>query len=261
MRKQTAAAYRRASLLLTCCIVIMLSASACFDRNRTNVPASSNAESVFDPPVTLRVAYSYSDILLPEGDYGDDNFLTRYIKEQTGVAIRYDWEASGEEDYKSTLDLAIRSNDLPDAFIVNREQFRTLKAQGMLEDLSEIYPKYASALVKEIYDATGGDALHEASEDGKVYAFPNVAIEADTPSYVWIRQDWLDGLKLKPPVTVQDIETIVKAFVNNDPDGNGKDDTVGIPVDRSLIFGEKTGVYGLNSVFASYHAFPKKVDI
>lgn len=243
-------------LVLAGCIALLLLMGAC--KNNESSPTNSDSEeSAFNPPVTLRVAYSYSDIELPEGDYGDNNFLTRYVEEQTGVIIKYDWEASGEDSYESTLDLAIRSNDLPDAFIVNREQFRLLQEQQLIEDLTDIYPKYASPLVQEIYEATDGQAIREASADGRLYAFPNVAIEADAPSYLWIRQDWLDDLKLQPPSTLEDIEKIVHAFVNDDPDGNGRADTTGIPVERTLVYGEKTGVHGLNSVFAAYHSFPQ----
>ncbi|MDQ0111282.1 extracellular solute-binding protein [Paenibacillus harenae] len=244
-------------LLLTSGFGLLL-ATACQNNEPTSTANDQmEAELPFHPPVTLRIAYSYSDIELPEGDNSDNNFLTRYIEEQTGVAIKYDWEAGGEDNYKSMLNLAIRSNDLPDAFIVNREQFRVLKNQQLIEDLTDIYPRYASPLVKEIYDSTGGQALREASVDGKLYALPNVAIEADAPSYVWIRQDWLEKLKLQPPNTLQDMERIVRAFIKGDPDGNGKNDTTGIPVERTLVYGEKTGVHGLNGVFAAYHSFPK----
>lgn len=215
-------------------------------------------ELPYDQPVMMRVAYSYTDIELPEGDMGDNNFMLRYVKDKTGVIVKYDWEAGGEEQYNNMLDLAIRSNDLPDAFIVNREQFRTLAERDALADLTDIYPRYASSLVRSIYDATDGKALKEATIDGKLYGLPNVAIEADAPTYLWIRQDWLDKLSLPAPRTLNDIALTVKAFMEEDPDGNGKPDTMGIPVDKSLVFSQKqTGLYGLDSVFAAYKAFPK----
>lgn len=231
--------------------------SACDGGNSADRPAET-ALAPFDPPVTLSIAYSYSDIVLPEGDMRDNHFLTRYLEGQTGVVVKYDWEAGGEEQYKSKLDLAIRSNDLPDAFIANREQFLTLAERGMIEDITGYYEPYASELVKSIYDATGGKALKEASVDGKLYAMPNVAIEADAPTYVWVRQDWLDKLKLQPPRSLDDIARIARAFVEEDPDGNNKDDTIGIPVDNQLVFGEKTGIYGLNGIFSAFHAYPKR---
>lgn len=252
-RKQGRA--RGAAIAFVACALL---ASGC-DRGSGKADTSEGLPyEPFDKPVTLSIAYSYSDIELPEGDMRDNNFLTRYLQERTGVVVKYEWEAGGEEQYTSKLDLAIRSNDLPDAFLASRDQFHTLVERGMIEDLTSYYEPYASELVKSIYDATGGKAIREASVNGKLYAMPNVAIAADAPSYVWVRQDWLDKLKLEPPRTLDDVARIAKAFVEQDPDGNGKDDTSGIPVDTQLVFAEKMGIYGLNGVFSAYHAFPKR---
>lgn len=233
-------------------------AAGCDGGDKRESPSEGLPFEPYERPVTLSIAYSYSDIALPDGDVRDDHFLTRYLREQTGVVVKYEWEAGGEEQYKSKLDLAIRSNDLPDAFIATRDQFHTLVERDMIEELTAYYEPFASDLVKSIYDATDGKALKEASANGKLYALPNVAIEADAPSYVWARQDWLDKLGLDPPRTLDDVARIAKAFAEDDPDGNGKDDTSGIPVDTQLVFGEKMGVYGLNGVFSAFHAFPKR---
>lgn len=44
---------------------------------------------------------------------------------------------------------------------------------------------------------------------------------------LFIRQDWLDKLKLKVPETLDDFYNVTKEFALNDPDGNGKQDTYG----------------------------------
>jgi len=219
--------------------------------------ADRQAYEPYDEPITMRIAYRYSDITLPQGDTNDNNFLTRYLSKKTGINVKYAWEANDEDQYNSKLALSILSGDLPDAFVAGREQFRQLVRNNMLEDLTEVYPAYASTLVKSIYEATGGKALDDASVDGKLYGLPNVAIEADAPSYVWVRQDWLDRLRLEPPRTASDIAWIAKAFAESDPDGNGKADTIGIPLSSTLLYDEKMGLSGLNSVFAAFGAYPR----
>lgn len=52
----------------------------------------------------------------------------------------------------------------------------------------------------------------------------------DGSPIVWIRQDWMDKLGLEAPKTYADLEEIALAFMQNDMDGNGKDDAYGIPV-------------------------------
>src|SRR5690606_41485759 len=136
-------------------------------------------------------------------------------------------EASGEGQCQPILELAIRSKDLPDAFIVNRQQLFQLAERGLIEQLDDVYEQHSSPLVKSIYESTGGKALEEAKIDDKLFGLPNVGIEADAPTYLWVRQDWLDKLRLEPPRTLQDIENIAMAFVHRDPDGNKEHDTYG----------------------------------
>ncbi|HIW34191.1 MAG TPA: extracellular solute-binding protein [Candidatus Paenibacillus intestinavium] len=234
------------------CLLLMTSC----ELTPNNEAAITNEEK-FNEPVILRIPYSYSEIELPEGDIGEENFMSRYIYEKTGIIIQYSWDASGEEQYITKMDLAIRSNDLPDLFIVNRKQLNYLVQQDMIADLTEEYETHSSDLVKSIYNATNGKALEEATINQKLYALPNVGIEADAPTYLWIRQDWLDKLKLPMPRTLEDIEQISYAFVHDDPDDNGEDDTLGIPVEKSLVYQDKTGVFGLNSFFSAFHSFPQ----
>ena len=40
-----------------------------------------------------------------------------------------------------------------------------------------------------------------------------------------IRQDWLDKLGLKAPTTIDEFEEVIRAFTEDDPDGNGQKDT------------------------------------
>lgn len=74
--------------------------------------------------------------------------------------------------------------------------------------------------------------MEQVTFDGKMMAVPSVT--AEDFSMLWIRQDWLDRLGLKPPKTVDDLEAIAKAFVENDPDGNSKRDTIGLASSTGL---------------------------
>jgi ABC-type glycerol-3-phosphate transport system substrate-binding protein len=58
-----------------------------------------------------------------------------------------------------------------------------------------------------------------------------------------IRKDWLDKFGLDIPETIDELYTAVKMFTENDPDGNGKDDTVGMT---------SSGVWNMQDIF---HAF------
>ena len=41
---------------------------------------------------------------------------------------------------------------------------------------------------------------------------------------IWINQTWLDNLGLDVPTTTEELYTVLKAFKENDPNGNGIQD-------------------------------------
>lgn len=82
--------------------------------------------------------------------------------------------------------------------VVDRDQLKKLIDNDMIEDLTETYKVYGSELIKDMYNSTKGEALEDASRDGKLYGLPNVAIDADSPVLLWVRQDWLEKLELQP---------------------------------------------------------------
>lgn len=204
----------------------------------------------------MRVGFKVPDSRLNTGDSNDNNPISRYLEDLTNIRVIHSWEAKGEEPFSQKVQLAIDSNDLPDAVVVDRDQLKKLIDSDMIADLTATYEQYGSELIKDMYDSTKGEALGDASRGGKLYGLPNVAINADSLSLLWVRQDWLDKLELPAPRTFEDIEAIAKAFVERDPDGNGKRDTLGLSAYKNIVYGTKPHVNGLDSVFSAFHAFP-----
>lgn len=75
--------------------------------------------------------------------------------------------------------------------------------------------------------------------DGLRYGIPEQGCEVKTG--LWIRQDWLNNAGLELPTTIAELETVMDAFRNGDPDGDGALDTYGATV--------------LGSNFASYEHY------
>jgi len=67
----------------------------------------------------------------------------------------------------------------------------------------------------------------ELSVNGEVYCIPYVN---DTAMVSWntaIRNDWLEAVGLEMPTTVEEYGEVLRAFTEDDPDGDGLDDTYG----------------------------------
>lgn len=218
--------------------------------------ADSAAYGKYDEPIVMRIGFKVPDSRLNTGDSNDNNPISRYLESLTNIKVIHSWEAKGEEPYTQKAQLAIDSNDLPDAMVVDRDQLSKLINSDMIADLTETYKQYGSELIKDMYNSTQGEALGDATRNGRLYGLPNVAINADSPSLLWVRKDWLDRLELPAPHTFEDIEKIAKAFVERDPDGNGKRDTVGLSAYKNIVYGTKPRVNGLDSVFSAFHSFP-----
>lgn len=90
----------------------------------------------------------------------------------------------------------------------------------LLEGKEELYP-----LVKKLVSA--GVYEHLRVND-KSYFKPE-ALWAGNRGYV-INKDWLDKLGLEIPTTIDEYYNVIKAFKEQDPDGNGQDDTYGFYV-------------------------------
>lgn len=217
-----------------------------------------------EEPITIKIGKEIdaSDKSLPAGDSPESNQYTRYIKDQLNIDTKIIWQAAAGKDYEQKINLSIASDDLPDALVVNETQFRQMVKSGQLEDLTDVYNKYASPTIKGIIETTKGLALKSVTIDGKMYALPNVTPESDMVHYMWIRKDWLDKLGLQTPKTIDELEKVAKAFVEQDPDGNGKADTVGITgpqlggnINADFI-NPNSNNYGFDPIFASFHSYP-----
>lgn len=191
---------------------------------------------------------------LREGETIENNSFTEYYYKKTNIKFKVDWYAS-DDNYTQKLHLAVESNVLPDAMIVDEPMFRQLVEYDQIEDLTDVYDKYASTLMKEIYASSEKSVLENATINGKLMALPNISIQADSVSMLWVRQDWLDRLGLAPPHTMEDVIEIAKAFVEDDPDGNGLKDTVGLSGSKTNLYA-LASMYDFTGIFAAHDAYP-----
>lgn len=193
---------------------------------------------------------------LPAGDTVESNQYMKYISEKTNINFKILWYAASQ-DYEQKMKLAVASNDLPDVMLVNEQIFLALAEAGQIEDLSKVYDKYASPLAKELYASTNNKAIEKATYKGKLMGIPNISVQADAASMAWVRKDWMDKLGLQPPKSIDDVAAIAKAFVEKDPDGSGKADTIGIAgYEKALTVSGKAQRGDFKGIFQAFGAYP-----
>lgn len=194
---------------------------------------------------------------MPEGDTYENNAYTRYLLKMLNVQNEDVFEAY--DDYNDVVSMAIATKEIPDIMVVSTiEDVQRLVEADLVEDLSESYENCASDRIKDIYSSYEEDFFDNVTFDDKIMALPETNIE-DGPTMLWLRKDWLDKLELDEPRTMEDVETIVKAFIEKNPGNNGEGNTVGIVCDTNLV-GESgySYEYQMDILFANYGAYPRQ---
>lgn len=170
--------------------------------------------------------YDRGQISSEEGDY-NNNRWTRWIKEQTGINVK--WIPIPRNDAKQKLSVLVATGEAPDIITEYDQSFiYSLYEQGVLLPLDDYIEEYSTTYKK--YLSENPELLpYVTLNDGKMYAFNSVRSSSALANHsMWIRQDWLDNLGLKMPETADEFIETAKAFTFNDPDKNGVNDTLGI---------------------------------
>lgn len=200
-------------LILTAFTVFL---SGCGGGSGTNASGSSTADG--------RLEVSIMTITPSATPAAEDNPIQKAIEEATNSKLNIQWVANNV--YKEKLNLTLASGDIPELIMINDpygSTFTSMVKQGAFWDLTPYYKEYPN-LVDGIPEVAWE---HTKAADGSNYGIPRPR-DPDDVSFFILRKDWLDELGLSVPTTTDELYDVMKAFVEQDPDGNGQDDTVGI---------------------------------
>lgn len=194
-----------------------------------------------------------------ENDTPSDNAYTRYVKEVLNVQNENMFEAPTGPDYDQKVSMAIASQDIPDImYIADYATLVDLVENDMIQDLTDVYNNLACETVKASYESYGADnnPLNTVTFDGKIMAIPKTQL-SDGQDFLWLRKDWLDNLGLEEPSTMDEVADILRAFISDDPDGNGQADTVGLAVLPTVYGGYPNNHFGIDNFFTAFDAYPE----
>lgn len=188
----------------------------------------------YDPPVTISYLRPWGpDVKFKSGEDQDNNVQTKWAKDTLGIDLKNQWiSPSTNNAFETKLRLSLASNaEMPD-IISYRGEFnlvRELIETGKFVDAGELFDKYASDTWKAAMDEDPS-VWYPYMQDGKRIGIPILDYSYNGDPVMWIREDWMKKLNLKAPETLADLERIMDAFTNQDPDGNGKKDTYGLTI-------------------------------
>lgn len=226
------------------------------EESQTMANAEESGEELnlygYNEPITLKVGLAFNSDFEWQGKESVENntWWNLYKDKGFNIDIMYNVDGSQQETKRTT---AITSGNYPDIMAVSGSDLIKYAQTGVIADITEVYEKYASDQLKE-YEAWGdGNSLSAAKVDGKLFGIPQVNDYRGDAMMMFIRQDWLDNLNLEMPTTMEELKAVAKAFTEQDPDGNGEDDTYGLALNGKEGFNYWSGI---QAFFEGYGAAP-----
>jgi putative aldouronate transport system substrate-binding protein len=172
-------------------------------------------------PISMTIHMHYWDRMV-----FDDNWeVFKKAAELTNVTLK-GTAAKTSANSKEAFNLMLASGSIPDIIhYASKNDMDKAGMDGALIPLNDLIDKYAPDL-KKFYEQHPEVKKAATAPDGKIYYLPNKP--GGKAGKAWfIRKDWLDKLNLQEPKTVDEYYNVLKAFKENDPNGNGKQDEIG----------------------------------
>lgn len=182
-----------------------------------------------------------------------DNYLTKVLEDELGVDLEFYLLSADPSELRTQLSLMASANqsDMPDIICTEAltdELILEYGSKGAFVDLTDLMsdpdktPNFNAIESEEDKEIMLRGAT---SADGKIYSM--VAYQQTSPGYAWnltpyrvyMNQKWLDTLGLSMPTTTDELYETLKAFAEQDPNGNGVKDEI-------PLYGSSAGGYGQN---------------
>ncbi len=251
-------------IALALAAVMLLSLSACGggkkpdvggDYVSSKVPEYINTDSQFPivkegTDITLKVMIVNGPMYANMDSIRDVYFTNAYEK-MTGVKI--EWIEVSSDAFDDQLALRLTTGDLPDVIlkggISNSSQLK-YGEQGyflnlMQGDLLKNYAPNYWALCQEYPEILSASMM----PDGSVYSLGMVrnSTGSTIASKLFFNEDWLKAVNKEVPTTADEFYDVLKAFKENDPNGNNRNDEIGLYVKPDHLQYVTFGMFGIGN--------------
>lgn len=206
--------------------------------SKTDIPASQGNGQGTEEPVQMSWLGSQTT-----AEVDDDAEVVKMIEERFNIDLKGFYV--DPNNFQDNLDVKFAGGEMPDVMVVGSPAALATYIDGgiigeiPIEVIREKAPNYAKTA--DQYD--DGSLWTTMIYKGKNYGVSNPM--SQIPMAMFWRKDWLDKLNLEIPETLEEYEKVLTAFVEEDPDGNGRKDTAGI---AERAFGGVFGAFGLRCV-------------
>lgn len=197
----------------------------------TDGPAGFNATGmpIMNEPITLTAWIEGG----ADTDWSQNMFL-KEIEEKANIKLEIISTPSSDSLEKRNLMLA--GDDYPDllltdwtAMLTKADVMQFAVKEGIFLPITEYVDKYGNNM-KRVFDENPAYREGSTAPDGEIYGFARFSECYHCSAYpkIYLRQDWMDKLNLEMPTNTEELREVLRAFVNEDPNGNGEKDEIGL---------------------------------
>ena len=219
------------AIALTLACILMLSLFTIGSAEETQV---GKPFMKYNEPITITCMASYT----PDGgtvEQVTDGYWTQAIAEKFNINLEYVYVSTPEE-YNTRVNLMLAQGNIPDILTVDLNQLHQMVEADLIQPLDSLYED--GWIWETLYDvlvADGTFQLDISSVDGHRYAIPLPQPVTESVHSMFVNNVWLETLGKSVPTTLAELEDVIYAFTNDDPDQNGINDTFGIGLSENLF--------------------------
>ena len=151
-----------------------------------------------------------------------DTLAMQEAMSRANINITFDSVLSADLTEKRNLMLA--SGEYPDMLFksgIGMGDLTKYGGQGILIPLEDLVHEYMPNLTAKLDEIDGWQYL--TSPDGHIYSIPEISARGEINLF-WLNKKWLDNLSLEEPKSMDDLYEVLKAFKEQDANGNGDPD-------------------------------------
>lgn len=192
---------------------------------------------------------SYTIATVRWSDWGED-FLKGFVEETTENAnIEINWDIYLNSEWGDKKSILLSGGELPDAFFgsLALSDSDMAKNPGVFIPLEDLIEEHMPNLKKAFEEDPAMKAM-VTSPDGHIYSLPKkLPMRPIAGNALYINEQWLNNLNLEMPQTYEEFYNVLKAFKEQDANGNG-DPNDEIPFQGGVMqfilpFGLPVGAY------------------
>ncbi|MGI5898341.1 MAG: extracellular solute-binding protein [Christensenellales bacterium] len=190
----------------------------------------ATGDSLYNAPGELPIVFEKIDLSVFAPASTDipraESDMTKWMEEITNIHIN--WETAAGDAYREKMQLTLASGIYPDMIVpgvsyrIDKVTEQQLGIQGIIVPLNEYFDNVSVGYANAFAEMPGMRDYMTAL-DGNIYSLPNVdgALHIQYQNKMWLNMKWMENLNLEVPTTVDEFYDVLKAFKDNDANGNG----------------------------------------